>query len=255
MASSDAERLSVVIPVYNERDNVEPLVRGLEEVQRAWGRTLEAVVVDDRSPDGTGELFARLGSSYGVSTRVVERTGTRSLGRAIVEGIGLSRGGLVGVMDADLSHPPRTILEMLRALDGADGVVASRYAPGGRIASWPVRRRVVSRMATALARQLVLCPSTDPVSGFFLFRRSALEGLTLTGLGNKPLVEILAQRPLVIHEVPYEFRDRERGASKLDPRAIVAFAQLLFRLSWASAGKRAEATPDQSHATSEAQDP
>ncbi len=249
------DRLAVVIPVYNERDNVEPLVRGLAEVQRAWGGTLEAVVVDDRSPDGTGEAFERLGPSNGVSVRVVERTGPRSLGRAIVEGVGLVRGDLVCVMDADLSHPPRTILEMLRALDGADGVVASRYAPGGRIDGWPLSRRLVSWGATTFARELVLCACTDPVSGFFLFRRSSLEGLTLTGLGNKPLVEILAQRPLAIHEVPYGFRDRERGASKLDPKAFVAFAGLLIRLSWASATGTAGATRVKGLASADARGP
>ena len=138
-------------------------------------------------------------------------------------------------MDADLSHPPHVLLELLAALDGADGAVASRYAPGGRITRWPWSRRLVSVGATAVARILTRDRCRDPVSGFFLFRRSALFGLTLTGLGDKPLVEILAQRPLTIHEVPYEFLDRAHGRSKLNAAGIVRFAHLVARLSWRAA--------------------
>ncbi len=223
--------LSVVVPTYNERENVEPLLRGLDAVRREWGRGFEVLVVDDRSPDGTAAAFERLAPRLGVPVRVVERDGPRSLGRAIVEGIRLSRGDLVCVMDADLSHPPQLVSRLLAALDGADGAVASRYAPGGRISRWPLSRRLVSWGATALARVLTQDRCRDPVSGFFLFRRASLAGLTLTGIGDKPLVEILAQRPLAIHEVPYEFRDRQHGRSKLNAGGIARFARLVVRLS------------------------
>ena len=187
--------------------------------------------MDDRSPDGTGATFERLAPQLGIPVRLVEREGERSLGRAIVEGLALSRGDLVCVMDADLSHPPRVVPQLLAALDGADGAVASRYAPGGRISRWPLSRRLVSYGATALARVLTHDRCRDPVSGFFLFRRASLAGLTLTGIGDKPLVEILAQRPLTVHEVPYEFRDREHGRSKLNAAGILRFAHLVVRLS------------------------
>ena len=230
-ADESLTALSIVVPTYNERDNVEPLLRGLDEVRRGWDRGFEVLVMDDRSPDGTGAAFAELATRLGVPVRLVQRTGPRSLGRAIVEGIRLSRGDLVCVMDADLSHPPPVVLQLLAALNGSDGVVASRYAPGGGIARWPLSRRLVSCGATALARVLTHGRCRDPVSGFFLFRRAALRGLALTGIGDKPLVEILAQRPLNVHEVPYEFRDREHGRSKLNATGIVRFALLVVRLS------------------------
>ncbi len=225
------DRLSVVVPTYNERENVEPLLRGLATVRREWGRDFEVLVVDDRSPDGTGAAFERLAPQFGVPVWVVKREGARSLGRAIVEGLRLSHGNLVCVMDADLSHPPPVLLQLLAALDGADGSVASRYAPGGRVSRWPLSRRLVSWGATALARVLTHDRCRDPVSGFFLFRRTSLAGLTLTGIGDKPLVEILAQRPFALHEVPYEFRDREHGRSKLNAVGIARFAHLILWLS------------------------
>lgn len=225
------DTLTIVIPTYEERDNLRPLLDGLAEVRDRWGGRLDVLVVDDRSSDGTKAEALLAAGELGLRLRVVERDGPRSLGRAIVEGIALVHGGLVGVMDADLSHPPTTLIAMLEALDGSDGVIASRYGPGGAIASWPWTRQVVSLGATVLARGLCRTPSTDPVSGFFLFRREALAGLRLSGLGNKPLVEILAQRDLVVHEVPYIFRDRQQGRSKLRLTGIVDFARLLLRLS------------------------
>ena len=239
-AEGDLDGLSIVIPTYNELDNVERLLRALDAVRRQWDGSIEIVVVDDRSPDGTGPAFEQLGAELGLPIRVVERPGPRSLGRAVVEGLRLSRGNLVCVMDADLSHPPEVVLRLLASLDGADGVVASRYAPGGRIARWPLSRRLVSCGATALARVLARGDCRDPVSGFFLFRRASLEGLVLTGLGDKPLVEILAQRPFAVHEVPYEFRDRERGRSKLNAASILRFARLVLLLSARAAMRDAD---------------
>lgn len=233
-SSNELGCLSVVIPTYNERDNLEPLLRRLAVVRRAWTGDLEIVIVDDRSPDGTARQAKHLADRLDVPVRVLVRDGPRSMGRAIVAGIEQSRGHLVCVMDADLSHPPELILDLLRVLDGADGVVASRYAAGGTLDGWPRTRRIISWGATALSRPLVRTPCYDPLSGFFLFRRTSLTGLTITGIGNKPLLEILAQKPLAIHELPYEFRDRERGASKLDPRGFVGFTRLLARLSWQS---------------------
>lgn len=227
----DFASLSIVIPTYNERDNADRLLKGLASVRGRLPKDLEIVVVDDNSPDGTSETLQMLAAQEDLPLRVVLRKGPRSLGRAIVEGLEQSHGELVCVMDADLSHPPDDVPRLVAALDGADGVVASRYTRGGRVVSWPRYRRAVSLAATAFARDLIRSDCSDPVSGFFLFRRSSLVGLHLTGIGNKPLLEILAAKPLTIHEVPYEFHDRDRGESKLGLQGIAQFARLLAVLS------------------------
>ncbi len=249
------DSLSIVVPTYNERENVGPLLTGLDALRRVWPGDVEVVVVDDRSPDGTAETCERLATPLGLAVRVIRRPPPRSLGRAIVEGIRQSRGDLVCVMDADLSHPPHVVVDLLHALDGADGVVASRYAPGGGLLSWPRSRRIVSLAATAFARGLVLTPCTDPVSGFFLFRRDALAGVPITGLGNKPLLEILTRKPLTVHEVPYEFRDRTRGSSKLGPRSIVDFARLVASLAWESVRRVAFGESGDAESAAEARGP
>lgn len=230
-AEGEFASFSIVIPTYNERDNADRLLGAVASIRGSLPKDLEILVVDDRSPDGTAEAMQAAAARVGLQLRIILRDGPRSLGRATVEGLEQSRGELVCVMDADLSHPPEDLPRMYRALDGADGVVASRYAEGGRIEAWPAYRRVVSFGATSLARAVVRTECSDPVSGFFLFRRSALAGIRLTGIGNKPLVEILAAKPLTIHEVPYRFRDREHGRSKLSPKGVSDFARLIAILT------------------------
>ena len=209
---------------------MESLFRRLASVFGALGRDLEILVMDDCSPDATGRLAQRLAMDLDLPVRVHARGGPRSMGRAIVEGIRRSDGDLVCVIDADLSHPPETIPDLLQALDGADGVIASRYVAGGAIIGWTRMRRIVSWGATALSRPLIQTACRDPLSGFFLFRRSALAGLAMTGIGNKPLLEILSQRRLIVHEIPYAFHNREHGMSKLGPAGFVDFSRLLGHL-------------------------
>src|SRR5713226_4051911 len=170
-----SEGMSIVIPTYNERDNVPELLCEIRALQAALIRPLEIVLVDDNSPDGTAAAAEELGKRLGMNLRILTRNGRRSLGSAIADGLRLCRWDLVCVMDADLSHPASLVPALLDALDGADGVIASRYAAGGRIVSWPLRRRLVSLVATGLARRLLRLPHHDPLSGFFLVRRSSLE--------------------------------------------------------------------------------
>lgn len=227
----DFKSLSIVIPTYNEHDNAERLLKGLASVRGRLPTDLEIIAVDDYSPDGTAKTLSVVAAQQGLPLRVILRGGPRSLGKAIVEGLEQSRGELVCVMDADLSHPPEDIPRLLTALDGADGVVASRYIRGSRVVSWPRHRRLVSLAATAFAQDLIRSDCSDPVSGFFVFRRSSLAGLHLTGIGNKPLLEILAAKALTIHEIPYEFHNRVRGKSKLGLQGIAQFTRLLALLS------------------------
>lgn len=221
------DSLAIVIPTYDERSNIEPLLFEFARLRASWDRVFHIIFVDDSSPDGTGEAADRLGKRLGISVTVVTRPPPRNLGTAIAQGIAQTDANLVCVMDADLSHPPSLLPSMLKRLDGFDGVVASRYAPGGRIADWPVHRRLISYVATALARSVAKSGCTDPLSGYFLFRNPAIRGVSVTGLGNKPLLEVLGQTSLAICDLPYEFSNRKNGTSKLSLAGILSFVRLL----------------------------
>ena len=222
--------LSIVIPTFNERDNIDHLLHGLRTLQSRLARPLEVILVDDNSPDGTALLAGRLGQQLTLDLRVLVRNGRRSLGSAISDGLRMCRWDLVCVMDADLSHPVALVPRLVDSLDGVDGVVASRYALGGGIESWPFNRRLVSLIATALARVFLDIRYRDPLSGFFMVRRSLLHGVNITGDGNKPLLEILVSLQPIMKEVPYRFRNRKNGESKLDGQSILDFAKLMVRL-------------------------
>lgn len=175
----------------------------------------EVLVVDDNSPDGTGDTAERLRDRH-PALRVIHRKGERGLGPAILRGFGEAKGDILLVLDADLSHPPELIPALLRPLRRGEGdiVLASRNVGSGGTKGWPLRRRIVSRGATLLAG--LVTGVKDPMSGFFAIRRSVIEGVRLSPMGYKMGLEVLARgdyRNVV--EVPYTFRDRRAGRSKL----------------------------------------
>src|SRR2546426_10173244 len=154
MARPDSsEGLSIIIPTYNERENIEQLLAELASVAPRLNGPAEVVLVDDRSPDGTAELAGELGRGKGLNVRVVTRNGPRSLGGAIAHGLDVCRTDLVCVMDAGLSHPPGLIPSLIQSLDGADGVGASRDVAGAGIPAWPVPRHLFSFRPALLAAQ------------------------------------------------------------------------------------------------------
>jgi dolichol-phosphate mannosyltransferase len=222
--------LSVIVPTYNERDSLPVLLARLAHV--APGVVREVVVVDDGSLDGTGALAEELARTAPVPIRVVHRPGKAGLASAIMAGVAVASGATVTVMDADLSHPPELLPDLAAAIaGGADIAVASRYVPGGGIEAWPVLRRIVSRVATALTRVGLGLPMRDPLSGYFAVRRTMLTADAYRQLGYKLLMEILAtHRRARVVEVPYRFVDRGRGASKLSSGEIVNFLRLLVDL-------------------------
>jgi dolichol-phosphate mannosyltransferase len=181
----------------------------------------ELVVVDDGSPDGTADVAERLGRERPV--RVVRRPGKAGLASAVLAGFAEARGEALLVMDADLSHPPEVAPKLVHALDaGADLAVGSRYVEGGATMDWPLRRRVVSRIACLMGN--VLVPVRDSTSGFFAIRRSVVDGVKLNPIGFKIGFEVMARgRYRTVVEVPYTFRDRELGASKFGQREILQY--------------------------------
>ena len=215
--------ISVIVPTYNEAGSLPPLVDRLAKAMA--GHTWELVVVDDGSPDGTAEVANRLSAQYPVW--VVRRAGKAGLASAVIAGFKESRGDILVVMDADLSHPPETVPALVKAIDdGADLAVGSRYVKGGATMDWPLRRRVVSRVACLIGN--VLVPVRDATSGFFAVRRSAIDGVHLNAIGFKIGFEVIARaRAKTVVEVPYTFRDRELGASKFGRREVMQYLQQL----------------------------
>ena len=224
--------VSLVIPTYNEREVVGTLLERVFAALKDLSVQFEVLVMDDRSPDGTAAearaACRRLGAEQHV--RVVERGGKKGLAEAALEGFSLARGEILIVMDADLSHPPEVLKELLEpAVSGrADLVVASRYIPGGGTKNWPLLRRIVSRVAGLLARPLAKVK--DATSGFFAVRRSAIEGVPLRPVGYKIGLEVFVKsRASSVVEVPYVFRDRAAGKSKLGARVTFLYLLQFFK--------------------------
>lgn len=224
-------RVAVILPTYNERETLPPLLRRLAEVALSAGFSCEAVVVDDASPDGTAEAAQALAGELRdtLPVTVVRRTGKLGLASAVLEGVERSTADVVVVMDGDGSHPPELVPRLVAAVaGGADVAVGSRYVAGGGVARWPLARRALSWGATRLARTLFGIPVRDPVSGFFAARRQAFTGEPLRGVGYKILLEVLVTRPdLRVVEVPYVFVDRRGGRSKLGTGEVVNYLRLL----------------------------
>ncbi|HTU55350.1 MAG TPA: glycosyltransferase [Acetobacteraceae bacterium] len=231
-AVAPAPELSVVVPCYNERANVAPLVAALEAALAgiAW----EVIFVDDSSPDGTASEVQRLAASDG-RVRCIRRIGRRGLSSAVIEGALASSARYVAVMDGDLQHDETRLPAMLAVLRAgkADLVVGSRHAAGGDAAglgsSW---RHRVSGLGIGLARLFLPVRLADPLSGFFALPRPLFERLAprLTGAGFKILLDLVltAGKGLRVVEVPFVFRPRREGESKLDVLVAIQFAALLL---------------------------
>jgi dolichol-phosphate mannosyltransferase len=230
-ATSTTFRFSIVVPTYNEAGGIEKLIATLTEVFRANGLDGEIVVVDDNSPDGTGALVDKLAERYPV--RCLHRPGKMGLSSGVIDGWAFARPESValGAMDADFSHDANVVPKMVAALaSGEYGLaIGSRYVPGGGIENWPLKRKITSIVAIALAKPLTSV--RDITSGFFLVRRSALDGVHLDPIGFKIGLEVIAKahygRAL---EVPYVFTDRVAGTSKLNQGEIFNYLRQLGRI-------------------------
>lgn len=222
---------SIVIPTYNEASGIGKLLHALSATFEENALDGEIIVVDDNSPDGTGEVVDRLSNELPV--RCMHRSGKLGLSSAVIEGWKTARPQSIalGAMDADFSHDIAALPNMVHALEsGGYGLaVGSRYVPGGGIANWPTRRIVTSLVACWLARPLTRVK--DVTSGYFLVRREALEGVTLDPIGFKIGLEVIAKAKYgKAIEVPYVFTDRIAGESKLNQREIFNYLRQLGRL-------------------------
>ncbi len=222
-------KLSIIVPTYNEVESLPFLVDRIHNCLADF--EYELVVVDDSSPDGTGDLAEELAQHRPV--KVVHRSGKLGLASAVIEGFQQASGDILGVIDADLQHPPEHIPEMAHAMEEADICIASRYVGGGGIEGWTFIREFISRGAKLLPNFLFarIRPVKDPLSGFFLFRKNVIEGVTLNPVGYKILLEILIKgNHDGIVEVPYVFKGRERGTSNFNATEQINYLKHLYRL-------------------------
>jgi len=222
--------ISVIVPTFNERDNVLELVSRLERCLA--GRAWEVIFVDDDSPDDTAALVRRL-AQQDRRVRCLQRIGRRGLSSACVEGMLASGAPVLAVMDGDLQHDEELLPRMLDVLKqgNADVVVGTRYSAGGGVGQWEASRARMSRFATRLSRYVVRADISDPMSGFFALRREAFEAAVrqLSSIGFKILLDLVASSPapLRICELPYQFRTPRAGESKLDSQAVWEYLMLL----------------------------
>jgi len=226
-------QLSVIVPTYNESDNIEPLLRALAVALRNINH--EIIIVDDNSPDHTWERAAELAKSN-PCVHVIRRITTPGLAASVIEGFNQAKGDVLACMDGDLQHDPETLIPMLKQIEvgGCALVVASRYVSSGTTGAWSPVRRLESRIATNLAQWLLGIGLRDPMSGFFMVRRCAYLRISerLHAQGFKILLEIVAAlEDRSVAEVPYHFRERITGHSKLSSKVMIAFLAQLLRLS------------------------
>ena len=226
-----AVELTVVVPSFNEIDNVEPLIERLHSALD--GIEWEVIYVDDDSPDGTAVKVRELAQTD-PRVRCIQRIGRRGLSTAVIEGMLASSAPYLAVIDADLQHDEKLLPRMLATLklDGLDIVVGSRYVAGGAIGDWDKGRAVMSSIATRLARLVVAAEIADPMSGFFMLSRRAFERTArrLSGNGFKILLDLFASAPTPYRfkELPYVFGQRIHGESKLDSLVIWEYLMLLL---------------------------
>jgi dolichol-phosphate mannosyltransferase len=225
--------LSIVLPTYNESQNIASM---LDSIAEALPADAEVIVVDDNSPDGTGNIARRHASKIDngkLHVKVISRPDKRGLSSAILAGVQSATGDIIVVMDGDFSHPPQTIPRMVDELQNSkyDIVVASRYVKGGSVIGWPFKRRLMSRSATKIAQVGLGIDVEDPMSGFFAFKRHIIEGIKFDAIGYKMLLEILVKtKGAHIKELPYTFTNRTAGASKLDRSVMLDYLRAVWRL-------------------------
>jgi dolichol-phosphate mannosyltransferase len=229
---------SLIIPTYNECKNIKTIIEKLSQLlDGSIPGDYELIVVDDDSPDRTWEVALSMTADY-PQLRVMRREHERGLSTAVIRGWQVARGEVLGVIDADLQHPPETLLQLLAEIKrGADLAAASRHVAEGGVSDWSVVRRFLSRGAQTVG--LIILPGvigrvSDPMSGYFMVRRSCIAGKTLNPAGYKILIEVLGRGDIRwIGEVGYVFQERQEGESKVTWKQYIEYLRHLLRLRFA----------------------
>lgn len=229
-------QVSIILPTYNESQNIIDILKRISE-SIPKGILFETIVVDDNSPDGTGRIveeyienFKKLANN---TINIIHRKTKNGLGSAILNGIQQAKGDTIVIMDSDFSHPPQIIPKLIESIKKYqyDIAVASRYISGGKIKGWPLKRKIMSKFATLIAKKGLGIDTKDPMSGFFAFKRNIIKELNIDAIGYKILLEILVKTKGVnIKEVPYTFQDRELGSSKLGIKTILDYYKSVWKL-------------------------
>lgn len=228
--------ISIVIPTYNEHENISVLLAQLTTLLAPISSAYEIIVVDDASPDNTAEIVRNF-SVINKTVRLISRSDQRDLSTALAAGFDNAKGEYLLAMDADLQHDPALVMSMLDIArkNDVDLVVATRYADGGGPVDWGRARLLLSGIATRMVLCVLGSAISDPLSGCFLMRRESWREMRprLNPAGFKLLLEIISAAPdLRYAEVGYQFIGRQRGSSKLDAAVVFAFLSSLLRCSW-----------------------
>ncbi len=217
--------ISIIIPTYNEKQNIKKLVPLLDKY---FKKDYEIIIVDDSSPDGTADTCRNMAKDY--SIKVLERPMKLGLASAVVTGFYEAMGDIIGVIDADLQHPPEFATVLCKnVVDGCDIAIGSRYIEGGHSEKWGLFRKIVSKGAILLA--MPLTNVADPMSGYFFLKRKVIEQIDFNPKGFKILLEILVKGKYnIIEECPYTFELRKNGESKLSMKEYWDYLMLLCHL-------------------------
>ena len=229
-------QISIIIPTYNESENIIKILHSIGEILPKNIPT-QAIVVDDNSPDGTGKIvedyLKNVKKIADYTIEIIHRKAKDGLGSAILKGIQQAKGDTIIVMDSDFSHPPQIIPKLIESIKKYqyDIAVASRYIKGGKIQGWSLKRKIISKSATLIAKKGLGIDTKDPMSGFFAFKRNIIKELNIDAIGYKILLEILVKTKNVnIKEIPYTFQDREFGSSKLSSGTIFDYCRSVWKL-------------------------
>ena len=221
-------KLSLVIPTYNEKENIQKLIDKIQKEFEDNNINGEIIIVDDNSPDGTGNLLEELKKKQN-NIKVVHRKGKLGLSSAVLDGWAIANGDILGVMDADLSHPREKIKELFWAIEkgDADFTIGSRYTKKGKIEGWGLKRKLMSKMATLLAR--IYTKIKDPMTGFFMIKKECVKDVKINPKGFKILLEVIIKGKYKnVKEIPITFINRVEGKSKAGTKEIIYYLQNLL---------------------------